>query len=152
MITIPKFDKKELPKFLNGHWSFPEQMNRFTDDYSGFVYVIRDRIVNRLYLGLKNYNGSNWKNYCSSSRDIKLVLDEVPHENFDFICLEQYKTKSGLKYAETWSLCYVNAPYGPLWYNTRIEKITWNITELPTQRHINRLNRCMDFEDNFDDF
>ena len=151
MITVPNYEKKKLPRFLNGHWLFPEQMNNFSADYAGFIYVIRDRIVDRLYLGMKSYNGSNWKDYSSSSKDIKMILAEVPHENFDFICMEEYKTKSGLAYAETWSLCYVNSPCEPRWYNTRIERIKWNVRERPTKRHIQRLHRAMDLDDNFED-
>lgn len=131
----------------NGHWDFPEQMD--PSKYEGFVYIIRDDVLNKLYLGRKNYmkrsklnpGESDWRRYFSSSNALKPQFKERKYEGFSFYCLEQYKTRSGLAYAETWSLCYVHAPCHPeLWYNTRVEEIAWKIKEKPTERHIQRLD------------
>jgi len=130
----------------NGHWKFPEQMGE--KDYVGFIYVIIDRYMGHVYLGKKDYHSlrgknegkeSNWKRYRSSSKFLKKLWNYRDLKEFDFIVLEQYKTKGGLRYAETWSLCTVDAPLSTVWYNTRIEGISFKVTEAITERHKQRL-------------
>ena len=75
------------------------------------------------------------------------MFKERPKEEFDFICVEQYKTKGTLSYAETWSLCLVEAPTSNLWYNTLIEKVSWSVREPISDRHKERLARIRDWED-----
>ena len=48
--TLPKSKNIIVPKFNNGHWSFPEQMGNGV----GFIYVIKDLALERFYLG-KSY-------------------------------------------------------------------------------------------------
>lgn len=135
----------------NGHWDFPEQMGG--KEYVGFIYVIFDLVMNRAYLGKKQFRGigqinkgeeSNWKKYASSSPVLKAHFKERPKEEFEFICLEQYKTKGTLSYSETWSLSYVEAPTTPEWYNTIIEKVSWPVKEGITARHKERLNKILE--------
>jgi hypothetical protein len=149
--ALPTAETK-FTKFNNGHWSFPEQMGNNV----GFIYVIRDTVLERFYLGKKLFLGmgslnkgkeSNWKKYTSSSKVLAEVLKQRPREEFDFICLEQYKTKGTLSYSETWSLCHVEAPTSKDWYNTLIEKVSWNVKEPITERHKERLKQVMN---NFD--
>jgi len=130
----------------NGHWMFPEKMGEV--GYVGFIYVIRDNVLNRYYLGKKLFRGmgklnrgkeSDWKTYSSSSKLFKEIFTVRPDEEFEFICLEQYKSKGALAYAETWSLCHVEAPTKKHWYNTRIEAISWSVKEQITDRHKLRL-------------
>jgi hypothetical protein len=65
-------------------------------------------------------------------------------ENFEFIAIEQYKSKGALSYAETWSLLHAQTPvYRDKWYNVLINKISWRVTEPPTQRHRERLKQVM---------
>lgn len=142
-------------KFDNGHWKFDQQMGEGV----GFIYVIRDRELKRCYLGKKMYYGagklnkgkeSNWKKYTSSSKVLAELLKQRPREEFEFICLEQYKTKGTLSYSETWSLCLVEAPTSNVWYNTLIEKVSWNVKEAITDKHKKRLQMVINWE-NFDD-
>ena len=54
--------------FDNGHWKFCEQMGIG----KGFVYIIRDKFMNRHYIGKKLFHDkrgrpSNWRKYVSSS-------------------------------------------------------------------------------------
>ena len=88
----------KVTKHSNGHWVFPEQMG----EHVGFIYVIRDTVLKRFYLGKKLYYGtgqlnrgkeSNWRKYTSSSEVLNELLKQRPREEFDFICIEQYKTK-----------------------------------------------------------
>jgi hypothetical protein len=115
-----------LPKFDNGHWIFTEQMGK---DYVGFVYIIHDEYLNRAYIGKKLFYGTGvhnkgkdtgWKTYKSSSKLLAEMFRERPLTEFKFICLEQYKTKGTLAYAETWSLCFVEAPTTINFYNKLI--------------------------------
>jgi hypothetical protein len=151
--SIPPINNISLPlkKFDNGHWLFPEQLG----DGVGFIYVIRDNILKRFYLGKKTFRGagklnygkeSNWRRYTSSSNTIATLLKERPFEEFDFIVLEQYKAKGALSYAETWTLCLVEAPTNVTWYNTRIEKVSWPVKERITERHKRRLEATIAFD------
>jgi hypothetical protein len=146
--VLPPIQKVVLPKFSNGHWVFPEQMGNGV----GFIYVIRDNFLDRFYLGKKQFYGmgvknkgkeSNWRKYASSSKALAEHFKERPKEEFDFICLEQYQTKGSLAYAETWSLCLVEAPTTKDWYNTRIEAISWNVKEPISDRHKARLQQTL---------
>lgn len=149
--TLPKTTKPPLPKFNNGHWEFPEQMG--TKGYVGFIYVIYDTILDRAYLGKKQFLGmgqlnkgkeSNWKKYTSSSKVLNELIKVRPREEFEFICIEQYKTKGTLAYSESWSLCYVEAPTTKNFYNTLIEKVTWPVKEPITERHKARLETILE--------
>ena len=144
----------------NGHWSFPEQMGGSeSHGHVGFIYVIRDNVLERLYLGKKLYYGmgklnrgkeSNWRTYTSSAKILSEMLKVRPKDEFDFICIEQYRTKGTLSYSETWSLCYVEAPTSNTWFNKRIEDVSWNVKERITDRHKERLNKVLRWE-KFDD-
>jgi len=151
-LTVPPV-KKVSSRYNNGHWHFPEQMGSL--EYVGFIYLIRDTELNRFYLGKKSYRSaskankgaeSNWRSYLSSSRLLAEMFAERPKEEFDFICLEQYKTKGTLSYSETWSLCLVEAPTSKIWYNTLIEKVSWNVKEPISDRHKERLAKAIRLE------
>lgn len=151
--TIPTINTTiKYSKFDNGHWKFPEQMGTGV----GFIYVIRDNVLKRFYLGKKSFYGagklnkgkeSNWRKYMSSSKLLAEMLKERPKEEFEFICIEQYKTKGTLSYSETWTLCFVEAPTNKMWYNTLIEKVSWPVKEPITQRHKDRLYAVMHFQE-----
>jgi len=133
----------------NGHWLFSRQMG--VAGYTGFVYVIRDYLSGHFYIGKKNYKvergehkgrESDWRTYMSSSKHLRELLLHVPKDGFQGIVLEEYSQKASLRYAETWSLCRINAPCNPLCFNVRIEEISWAIKEPPTDLHIERLTRA----------
>ena len=132
----------------NGHWQFPEQMGEGV----GFVYVIHDMVLNRFYVGkkifkslrgLKRGKETDWRKYRSSSPILKEHFKVRPQEEFRFICLEQYNTKSGLAFAETWTLCLAQAPLSDAFYNKRIEGISFKVLEGVTNRHIFRLTKIL---------
>lgn len=147
-VPVVQNQVKEYKKFDNGHWSFPEQMGNGI----GFIYVIKDTVLDRLYLGKKLFVGtgklnkgkeSNWRKYSSSSKLLAELLKQRPKEEFEFVCIEQYKTKGTLSYSETWSLCLVEAPTSTRWYNTLIEKVSWPVKEAITDRHKDRLYKII---------
>lgn len=152
-MLVPKLKiSKTYSEFNNGHWKFPEQMG--AKQYTGFIYVIRDPILKRFYLGKKLYRGtgkvnkgveSNWRKYSSSSKLLAEMFKERPIDEFEFICVEEYKSKGALAYSETWSLCLVEAPTTLSWYNTRIEAISWSVKEGITDRHKDRLTKILNW-------
>jgi len=48
--------------------------------------------------------------------------------------------------AETWSLCNVEAPTKDIWYNKRIEKISWKVSEQITDLHKGRLLKTINWD------
>ena len=94
----------------NGHWLFPEQMGGA--EYIGFIYAIIDPVTHKGYIGKKQYRGtgklnkgqdSGWRKYISSCKALQDHIKERGTETFQFYCLEQYKAKGALGYAEVWS-------------------------------------------------
>jgi len=146
-LIIPKAPSH--PRFNNGHWQFDKDMGK---NSIGFIYVIRDKVLRRFYLGKKLYAGhgklnkgveSNWKKYRSSSPVLKEHFKERPIEEFDFICIAEYRSKGGLSYAETWSLCKVEAPTTDEWYNVLINKVSWRVSEGVKDSHKERLTEVI---------
>ncbi len=134
----------------NGHWQFDKQMGSV--EFVGFIYLVKDLYMEKFYLGKKLYRGtgrlnagkeSNWKTYISSSNNLQIHLKERPREEFELICLDEYKTKGTLAYAETWTLCYVEAPTSEKWINKRIEGISWKIREPISVKHKQRLYKAL---------
>ena len=145
---------RKSSEFDNGHWLFPEQMGG--KEHIGFIYVVRDNYLKRFYLGKKQFYSKakvsrgveeNWREYATSSKILKEMFKERPRSEFEFICLEQYKTAGTVSYSETWTLCLVEAPTNKMWYNTRIEKVSWPVKEPVTERHKARLNATLSFCD-----
>ncbi len=150
--VVPSAKKPVLVDYMqeNGRWSFEEKMD--PTKYVGFIYVIFDKFLKRAYLGKKQYKGTgklnkgkelNWKKYQSSSKLVKKLFDNRPIDEFEFICIEQYKTKGTLSYSETWSLCKCEIPTSVVWYNTLINKVSWNVKEPISERHRRRLNEVL---------
>lgn len=143
-----KSQKRKHTNTGNGLWDFPEEMGG--KGYVGFIYLIADLKFKKLYLGRKNFRSKNlktkgkdsgWRDYTSSSTNINDAISTRGFDDFRFFCIEQYKTVGGLGYAETWSLCYVDALCNPkLWYNGLINKVSWKVNEPVTRRHLERLD------------
>jgi hypothetical protein len=133
----------------NGHWNFPEQLDH--ENAFGFIYLIKDTTTGMMYIGKKIFRGtgklnrgkpSNWRVYTSSSKDINALIEERGIDSFEFYVLEQYYTRGGLSWAETWSQCYVEVPTNNhIWYNRFIDKVQWRSAEVVSVRHRRRLNK-----------
>ncbi len=119
--------------------------------FSGFIYVVYDRVMHKAYLGKKSYiskakgqtKESDWRHYKSSSVMLNQLLAERPAEEFQWICIEQYKAKGALSYAETYSACLAQTPTKKYWLNKRVEAVSWSVSEPITERHIQRLNEII---------
>jgi hypothetical protein len=138
--VVPKAPEISIPRFNNGHWLFHKQMG--DPEYIGFIYLVEDLEMDMFYLGRKNYRSKrgnkkgqelDWRRYRSSSTQLKPMWGERPLSDFKFICIDEYQTQSGLNYAETWSLCYLDVPLTTRFYNKSIEAITWNVREPITE-------------------
>jgi hypothetical protein len=135
--------KNTKKSFDNGHWQFEDQLDY--NNAAGFVYVIKDKLNGMMYIGKKFFRGagkynkgqqSNWRSYTSSSKSLQARMDEVGQDQFEFIIVEQYYTKGGLSWAETWSQVVVEVPSNNhIWYNRFIDKVMWKVTEPVTVRH-----------------
>jgi len=142
MLRVPDKDSTYTPPLDNGHWEFPEEVGG--KKKVGFVYAILDERLGFAYIGrksLKSYSGlsSDWRNYVSSNKDLSDAIAEEGKGSFRFFVLEHYSTKGAVGFGETWSLCHVMAPTHLCWLNTRVERVTWNVTEHITDRHKERL-------------
>ena len=136
-----------VKSFDNGHWLFPEQL-----DYVkafGFVYLIKDKETGMMYIGRKNFRSqaksakgepSNWRSYLSSSDKLAPLIKEKGKGSFEFHVLEQYYSKGGVGWAETWSLCVAEiASKNRKFLNRLIPAVSWKSTEDITARHKERL-------------
>lgn len=147
MITLPPHTPIVIPKPKpNGHWDFPELMR--PNDHAGFVYAIYDTVMGKGYVGRKNYHSfsqarklpSDWKTYCSSSNTLKTLFKHRPMDEFEFYCIEEYKNRGDLAYAESWSMFAVRALENEHWYNQGVESVGWKVKVPPTKRHRLRLD------------
>lgn len=135
--------KNNKKPFDNGHWIYHEQLD--FENAFGFVYLIIRKSTGMMYLGKKFFRGagksnkgkqSNWRTYTSSSKDINAMIEEAGLVDFEFHVLEQYYTRGGLSWAETWSQCHVEVPTNNhIWYNRFIDKVQWRSTEAVTVQH-----------------
>lgn len=138
----------------NGHWDFEHKMGK--EGFIGFIYIIRNKESGRCYIGKKFYKGtgklnkgqeSNWPWYISSSKELANDIKTLGKDHFEFICLEEYKTKGALSWAETWSLCHAEVPTKQdKWYNLLINKVSWVVKEPVTERHKARMKIVMEME------
>jgi len=96
-----------------GHWKTMPYLTDVDPMKSyGFVYVIRNKTNNKLYIGRKNTRHfgkkssknygkeTNWKRYAGSSKHVTEDIKIFGKDNFEFILLEFYNTRGGLNYAE----------------------------------------------------
>jgi len=88
-------------------------------DYVGFVYQLTDKTNGMKYIGKKGLIAkrrlpplkgktkrrtklveTDWQSYCSSSEEIKLLVEQHGIERFDRVILQLCKTKGELNYFE----------------------------------------------------
>lgn len=136
----------------NGHWLFEEALG--VSGQFGFIYLIHDTSLDRMYIGKKQFLGAgkknkglptNWQWYTSSCKELCESIKRNGKDNFVFYVLEQYKIRGSLGFAETWSICHVEALANrDKWYNGLINKVSWNVKESITPRHKARLKAILE--------
>ena len=153
LVTLPTEKIKVVKNTsINGHWRFDEQLGK--PDYFGFVYLIHDLNNNKMYIGKKQFFGSgklnkgivsDWRSYTSSCKALQESIRLNGKDRFKFYALDQYKLRGSLGYAETWSLCKVEALCDrDRWYNGLINKVSWNVKEGVTMHHRHRLLKIVE--------
>ena len=134
-----------------GHWKYPYKID--IHEFYGFVYLIRNKETNMMYIGKKFFKGagaknkgveSNWKYYTSSSKAINEDIAKNGKSHYEFFILDLYKTRGGVSWAETWTQCVVEIPSNNhIWYNRFIDKVSWKSSEHITSRHKARLKKLV---------
>ena len=131
-----------------GHWYFPTSFD--PSSAVGFVYRITNKLTGKAYIGKKNFwsvtrkavkgkkrkvritKESDWKTYCSSSKEVQEDIRIHSEDNFLFHIISLHKTKQELDYAEAklqWQLNVVSSklPDGTkAFYNKRTEVLRFN--------------------------
>lgn len=78
-------------------------------EYFGFIYIIHNKVDDKLYLGRKQYhryvkkkkgNESDWRKYKGSSKNVHADMVKHGLDNFDFYIIGNAKTRGGLVYSE----------------------------------------------------
>jgi hypothetical protein len=151
VVNTPKTRTKRSEQGPNGHWDFPEPLGH---PYFGFIYLIKNFINGKMYIGKKQYLGTgkinkgqetNWKWYTSSCKELCEAIKQHGKESFGFFVLEQYRIRGSLGFAETWSLCQVEALANrDRWYNGLINKVSWPVKESVSTRHKERLTMLLE--------
>ena len=131
----------------NGHWRFDKPMRQ--GKVLGFIYLVHDLVADKMYIGRKQYASrgsatkgqeSNWKWYTTSCDELEECIKINGKDEFIFYVLDEYKTKGGLGFAETWSMMNVELPYyKDYWYNTLVPKVAWSTSEPISLKHKQRL-------------
>ena len=143
----PRSRTKREIQGTNGHWQFDKPLCQ--DGQFGFIYLIHDKVNNRMYIGKKQYFGTgkenkgqetNWKWYTSSCKALQEAIKANGKEHFEFYVLDEYYVRGTLGFAETWSLMFVEAPANrDKWYNMLVGKISWTVKEAISEKHKSRL-------------
>jgi len=148
MTTLKSLKSK---KFDNGHWEFDQQLD--FENAFGFIYIIKEKATGMMYIGKKFFRGtgkinrgkqSDWRDYTSSSKEINDKIAENGKDSFQFIVLDQYYTRGGLSWSETWSQCHVEVPSNNhIWFNRFIDKVQWRSSEHVSTKHKKRLKQTV---------
>ena len=131
-----------------GHWYFPTAFDPASA--VGFVYRITHKVTGKSYIGKKNFwsttrkavkgkkrkqvitKESDWKTYCSSSKEVQEDIRIHSEDQFLFLIVSIHKTKQELDFAEArlqWQLNVVSSklPDGTkAFYNKRTEVLRFN--------------------------
>lgn len=144
-------------KVLNlGHWSCPFTFD--PDEWIGFIYLLKDTITGRYYIGKKLFHSttrkkvknrvnrkkvvkeSNWRSYTSSSKEINAIIEVDGKDRFTFEIISLHESKGSLAYAEVHAIITQGALLEASnkdgvrkFYNGNISSIKWIIKQ-PTEK------------------
>jgi len=141
---------------VNGVWKFDKVLG--TEGQVGFVYIVKDILENKFYIGRKYYLGSgiknknkesNWQWYTTSNKYLSESIKKNGRDFFEFFVIEEYCSRGAVSFAETWTLCIVEALSSDKFYNGLIEKVSWKVKEKITDKHKERMKLILNGEDHF---
>ena len=142
----------ELVKREKGQWKCSFKL--LPGVCQGFVYFIIHRATGMYYVGKRGFHtksrkpSEHWKTYPSSSKKLsRLIRDH--HEQYDFIIIEQYRTKSGLNYGEVYTQVGLETPSDKMSYNYKIDSLNYKSKEKITDRHKRKLRELRDRIDRY---
>lgn len=114
----------------NGLIFTPDQ----AEGYYGFVYIIRNNLTGRAYIGRKYFSkagtkqvkgkrkkirkASDWETYWSSSDELKKDVTQYGKENFTRTILHLCKTRASCSYLETYEIFKNECLLSDDWYNS----------------------------------
>lgn len=116
------------------------------EEYQGFVYVIRNDLTGKLYVGKKNFisttrvkqkgktrrkvvrKESDWRNYYGSNDALKADVEQHGEDNFTREIIKLCRSKSEMSYFETKEIferdALLKEDYYNQWVSTRIHAST----------------------------
>jgi len=136
-----------------GHWNFYGNFPNYfdTSTYTGFIYMIENKVTNQFYIGKKQmrHGGKKksktygkempWRTYTGSSTHLNNAIKEIGKDKFEFLIIDLYKTKGGLYYAEAYSQMLLGVMteklecgVAPRFYNGQIAAIRFAPKEVVT--------------------
>lgn len=105
-----------------------------SESYYGFVYIIKNTLTGRAYIGRKYFSKagtkqvkgkrkkirktSDWENYWSSSEELKKDIAQYGKENFTRTILHLCKTRASCSYHETYEILIRGALLSDSFYNS----------------------------------
>ena len=135
-----------------GHWK--SLVGAFVPlDWFGFLYLVYCKETKKFYIGKKQtisqsrvtvkgqkrkkivVKESDWLTYCTSSTYIKADIKKYGEDAFEFYIVGLFKTKGGLKYAETNMLHKFDVNVKSvdskerMFYNLAIDAVRFVVTE-----------------------
>lgn len=135
-----------------GHWHYHREFDSAT--WVGFSYCIENKLSGKRYFGKKFFQStthkkiagrtnrkkivseSDWKSYTGSSKALNADIDKYGEENFEFVILGLYESRSSLSYAECRNILLSDSLlYPDRFYNGRLEPLRFTVKP-PSAREI----------------
>jgi len=85
-------------------------------NYYGFIYITKNHINGKKYIGQRVYNG-RWKYYLGSGKLLKKAIKAYGSENFSRTIIYEAIDLADLNRAEKHYIEFYNAVSDPNWYN-----------------------------------
>jgi hypothetical protein len=101
-----------------GHWTYDGDVSEL-EGKLGFVYLLTEKKMGRKYVGIKQMlskfkrpplkgkkrkristKETDWRTYCSSSEEVKRIIEAEGKDAFEFKILSAHDSKSRLKWEE----------------------------------------------------
>ena len=125
-----------------GHWQNPLNLKIDVDVMEGFVYTIRNRTNNMMYIGQKRFKRavtrqplkgrvnkrrstteSDWRTYTGSSNRLNQHIQEHGVDNFEYTMIRTCRSKWELNYEETRMIINHDAVPRTDYYNEYIGRV-----------------------------
>jgi hypothetical protein len=135
-----------------GHWQYIREFD--PSEWIGFAYSILNKLNGKSYFGKKFFQAtthrrlvgkknrkkivkeSNWRTYTGSCKNLNADIEKYGEENFEFVILGLYESRSSLAYAECRNILLSDSLlYPDRFYNGRLEPLRFTVKP-PSAREI----------------